>query len=307
MLDALAKEKKALLFHGLSAFPITPADDNGRIEVDPLCRLLDRLSHAGVDSVGLLGSTGSYMYLARAERRRAMEAATECLGGRVPMIVSVGALRTDDAQELARDAQAAGADGLLLAPVSYTPLTDEEVFQHYSAVAGATDLPMCVYNNPGTTHFSIGNALLERLASVPNIVAVKNPAQPLPEMWATHEMLKAALPSDFAIGYSGDWNAPAALLAGGAAWYSVVAGLLPEPSLKLTRAAEAGDTAEVERIDGCFAPLWALFKELSSYRVVHAAANAMGLTNTRPPRPILPLTTADQERIIAAVHALDQV
>ena len=147
------------LFHGLSAFPITPADESGRVDTDALAALLDRLRAAEVDSVGLLGSTGTYAYLARPERRRAIEAAVECVGGRVPVIVGVGALRTDDARDLARDAQAAGADGLLLAPVSYTPLFDEEVFQHFAAVAASTDLPLCVYNNPGTTHFTFSDDL----------------------------------------------------------------------------------------------------------------------------------------------------
>ena len=296
-----------MLFHGLSAFPITPMDAQGRVLVDPLATLLNRIAVAGADSVGLLGSTGSYMYLTRAERRRAIEGAVECIGGRTPVIVSAGTLRTDDAQDLARDAQAAGADGLLLAPVSYTPLNDEEVFQHFAAVAGATDLPLCVYNNPGTTHFSIGNDLLQRLASIPAIVAVKNPALPFAEMAASHETLRALLPADFAIGYSGDWNAPGAVLAGGVAWYSVIGGLLPEPTLKLMRAAQTGNAVEVERINGCFAPFWALFKELSSYRVVHAAANALGICDAQPPRPILPLSPADQQRVMASIEALERI
>src|SRR5687768_4778966 len=149
-----------MLFRGLSAFPITPADQNGRVNVDELAVLLRRAADAGVASVGLLGSTGSYMYLTRGERRRAIEAAVDCLGNGTPLIASVGALRTDDAEVLARDAQAAGADGLLLAPVSYTPLNDEEVFQHFAAVAAATELPLCIYNNPGTTHFSFSIELL---------------------------------------------------------------------------------------------------------------------------------------------------
>ena len=78
-------------------------------------------------------------------------------------------------RNLARDAASEGADALLLAPVSYTPLTEEEVYQHFAAVAEATDLPLCVYNNPGTTHFTFSDALLERLAAVPNIKAVKMP------------------------------------------------------------------------------------------------------------------------------------
>jgi 4-hydroxy-tetrahydrodipicolinate synthase len=292
------------VFHGLSAFPITPADEAGRVDTDALARLLQRLEAAGVDSVGLLGSTGTYAYLTRAERRRAIEAAAECLGGRVPLIVGTGALRTDDAQDLARDARAAGADGLLLAPVSYAPLTDEEVFQHFAAVAAASGLPLCVYNNPATTHFTVSDALLARLAQVPGIVAVKNPAPAPEEAKAKLEALRALLPADFAIGYSGDWHAPEAVLAGGVAWYSVVGGLLPRPSLALMRAAQAGNAAEVRRLDAMFEPLWGLFRQHGSLRVVYAAANLLGLTGAQLPRPVLPLGAAERGRIEQALAVL---
>jgi 4-hydroxy-tetrahydrodipicolinate synthase len=293
------------MFRGLSAFPITPADPRGHVDTDALVRLVQRLAAAAVDSIGLLGSTGTYAYLTRAERRRAVEAAAGCLRGRVPLVVGVGALRTDDAQDLARDAKAAGADGVLLAPVSYTPLTEEEVFQHFVAVARATDLPLCIYNNPATTHFTFSDALVERLAKVPGITAVKNPAPPPAEARARHEVLRARVPGSFAIGYSGDWNAPDAVLAGGDAWYSVVGGLLPAPTLKLLRAAQAGDEAEVVRWNERFRPLWDLFKELSSLRVMYGAADILGICRAEPPRPILPLPPAAYRRVAAALEMLN--
>lgn len=293
------------IFHGLSAFPLTPADEDGRVEADALAQLVQRIAAAKADSICVLGSTGTYAYLHRAERRRAVEAAAGCLGGAVPLIVGIGALRTDDAQDLARDAEAAGANGLLLAPVSYTPLTDEEVFQHFVAVAGATRLPMCIYNNPSTTHFAFSDALVARLSGVAGIVAVKNPA-PLPaEARARHEALRAKVPADFAIGYSGDWHAGDAVLAGGEAWYSVIGGLLPVPALRLLRAAQADDAAGVARWNGRFQPLWDLFKELGSLRVVYAAAEILGICRAEPPRPILPLPPEAQRRIAAALQALD--
>jgi 4-hydroxy-tetrahydrodipicolinate synthase len=208
-------------FHGLSAFPITPADAHGNVDLDALVRLLGPIAAAEVDSIGLLGSTGTYAYLRREERRRAVTAAAGALGGRVKLIVGIGALRTDDAQDLARDARDAGADGLLLAPVSYTPLFDEEVYRHFVAVAGATDLPLCIYNNPTTTRFSFSDALVERLASVPNIVAIKQPGPQADEAVARHAALAARVPAEFAIGYSGDWLAPARCwraVARGTAW-----------------------------------------------------------------------------------------
>ncbi|WP_455272325.1 dihydrodipicolinate synthase family protein [Rhizobium herbae] len=296
-----------MLFHGLSAFPITPTDPAGRIDTDALCGLLKRIDAAGADSIGLLGSTGSYMYLSRAEKRRAMDAAADCLSGRTPLIAGVGALRTDDSIALAKDARDAGAQGLLLAPVSYTPLGDDEVFEHFSAVAAATALPLCIYNNPGTTHFSISNALLTRLSAIASVIAVKNPALPAADIAAAHQQTLSAVPAGFSVGYSGDWLVADAILAGGVAWYSVVAGTLPEPSVKLMRAAQAGDRAEVERINALFEPLWTLFRELSSYRVVHAIANLLELSPYDPPLPIRPLSQADRQRVKAAREVLAAV
>ena len=292
------------LFSGLSAFPITPCDDAGQLDIDALQRLLARLTEAGVDSIGLLGSTGSYPYLTRAQRRQAVAAAVEVTRDRVPLLVGVGALRTDEAVSLAADARAAGADALLLAPVAYIPLFEDEVFEHYARVAGATDLPLCVYNNPATTGFTFSPTLLGRLSRVPNIRAAKNPAAPAGEMAAAHEGFSRAAAPDFSLGYSGDWHATEALIAGGSAWYSVAAGLFPEPCLRIVRAVQAGDYEQARRLNTALEPLWALFRAHSSYRVIHAAAQAMGITNARPPRPILPLPERVRDEVRAVLEQL---
>lgn len=295
---------KSSVFHGLSAFPITPCDPNGHVDENGLSKIISRLTSARVDSIGLLGSTGTYMYVDRAERRRAVEIAEKAADSAVPIIVGVGAMRTDEAERLAKDAEAAGASGLLLAPVSYTPLNDEEVFQHYASVAGTTRLPLCIYNNPTTTHFTFDVPLIERLSKIDNIIALKNPGASASEMPSIVEPLRNATPSGFAIGFSGDWNAASALMAGGDAWYSVAGGLLPIPCLALTRAAQAGKDDEARRIDELFQPLWDLFKELSSIRVMYATANILGLTNSNPPRPILPIEKSEYNRVAQALEKL---
>jgi 4-hydroxy-tetrahydrodipicolinate synthase len=294
------------IFTGLSAFPLTPADGAGRVDVDGLQRLLSRLVETKVHSIGLLGSTGTYMYLSRDERRRAVTAAVEYIDKRVPVIVGVGALRTDEAEGLARDAAAAGADALLLAPVSYTPLTEEEAFRHFETVASATDLPLCIYNNPSTTHFNISDTLLQRLASLDNIKAVKMPLPKEMEFAGELSRLRPNLPDDFAIGYSGDWGCGEALLAGADCWYSVVAGLLPKPAAALTKAAMRGDAPETARLDALFAPLWQLFKTYGSLRVIYAAAEHLKLIHAKPPRPLLPLSSDIMPALEAAIAGLEE-
>src|ERR1700722_11323108 len=205
------------LFRGLAAYPITPADPGGRVAVAALRRLVRRLVDAKVASIGLLGSTGTYAYLARSERRRAIEAAVDEAGDAVPVMAGVGALRTDEAVALAKDARAAGAGAGLLAPVSYTPLLDDEVYGHFQAVAGESGLPICIYNNPGVTHFTFSAGLIQRLSAVDGVVAVKNPAPPSEQVAAHLADLRARVPVGFSLGYSADANCAEALLAGGGA------------------------------------------------------------------------------------------
>lgn len=274
------------------------------VDTEALARLLERLVAAGVDSIGLLGSTGIYAYLDRAERSRAVAAAVETVAGRVPLIVGVGAMRTAWACELARDAEKAGADALLLSPLSYTRLTDEEVAGHFTTVAEATGLPLCIYNNPGTTQFSFSDALIGRLSQHPRIIAVKMPLPAGDDFTGEMARLRATAPADFAIGYSADWGAAPALLAGADAFYSVAAGLLPEVMLRLTRAAQAGQAEAVAAIDTSLAPLWALFRAHGSLRIMYLVADLLDLDVGAPPAPIRrpgPDVAAEVEMALAHV------
>ncbi|XKK41286.1 dihydrodipicolinate synthase family protein [Nocardiopsis sp. ARC36] len=161
------------MFTGLSAFPLTPLDDD-RFDERAYAGLIVRLVRAGVDSIGALGSTGSYAYLDREERRRVARTAVRSAGD-TPVIVGIGALRTSHVRALARDAQEVGAAGVLLAPMSYQALTDDDVFGLYEEVTAELSVPLVVYDNPGTTHFTFSNELYARIAALPKVAAIKIP------------------------------------------------------------------------------------------------------------------------------------
>jgi 4-hydroxy-tetrahydrodipicolinate synthase len=240
-----------------------------------------------VDSIGALGSTGGYAYLSRAERLRVARLAVQTAGN-IPVMVGVGALRTRDVLDLAADAQAAGVRGLLLAPVSYHKLSADEVFSLYDTVARHVSVPLCVYDNPGTTHFEFTDELHGRIAQLPNIRSIKIPGVPSdPEgARARIERLRALVPSHVTIGISGDASAAVGLNAGCGVWYSVIGGLFPHTALSITRAAQAGDAGEAVRLSERLEPLWALFRQTGgSLRVIAAAAELLGLVK----HPCLPL------------------
>ena len=291
-------------FAGLCAFPITPAGEDGRIDTAGVRALVGRAVAAGVGSIGLLGSTGCAVYFSRAERGRAVEEAVAAAAGRVPVLVGVGALRTDEAAALARDAAACGAGGVLLPPVSYTPLSEDEVFAHFAAVAEAARVPVCVYNNPGTTHFTIGPALLGRLSGLAGVAAVKNPAPEWADMAVALAEWRGRVPAGFSVRVSVDARAGEALLAGFDAWYSVLAGILPAPCVAMAAAARAGDAAGVRAWNARLAPVWALFAAQTSLRVSYAMARVLGIWDGAPPRPILPVGKAVEREIEAVLARL---
>lgn len=114
------------------------------------------------------------MYLDRDEWRRTATLVVQHAGN-IPVMVGTGALRTSQVQRLADDAQEAGAGAVLLAPVTYQPLGDDEVFGLFEAVTADLSVPLVVYDNPGTTHVNFSNDLYARIASLPQVASIKIP------------------------------------------------------------------------------------------------------------------------------------
>jgi 4-hydroxy-tetrahydrodipicolinate synthase len=294
------------MFTGLSAFPLTPLA-NDAVDEASFIRLVQRLAAAKVDSITALGSTGSYAYLDSQERRRVARLAVEHAGG-TPVFVGIGALRTSQILANAEQAEQAGASGLLLAPMTYQPLTEDDVFELFRTVTANSSLPVIVYDNPGPTRFTFTTELYGRVAELPRIASIKIPGVPEDPEQARARVreIRAVVPAHVTIGVSGDAKAAAGLAAGCDAWYSVIAGTLPAPALRITRAALEGRVpdalAESERL----APLWQLFAEYGgSLRVVAAIAEHLGLApRSSLPLPIQGLDGQQRARVAAIVHEL---
>ena len=295
------------MFDGLSAFPLTPVTEHG-VDEAAYARLIERLVAARVDSIGALGSTGSYAYLTREERRRVATLAVDHADG-IPVMVGIGSTSTREVLTLADDAQKAGASAVLLAPVSYQRLKDEEVLGLFETVTRHLSVPLCVYDNPGTTRFDFSDTLHARIARLPNVRSIKIPGVPADPIAARRRVdnLRQHLPAEVTIGISGDACAAQGMLAGCRAWYSVIGGLFPVTALELTRAALSGDTQESMRLSERLAPLWALFdKAGGSLRVVAAAAEQLGLVQTPClPAPLRAVEGELRDEVAVLIDTLD--
>ncbi|MDZ5076459.1 dihydrodipicolinate synthase family protein [Nesterenkonia sp. HG001] len=288
---------------GLSAFPLTPMRRSGthpsaaeHLDEEAVAHLVARAAEAGADSVTMLGSTGSYAYLDRAERRRVVELAVAHAAG-TPVLAGVGALRTSAVLDHVRDAEEAGAAGVLLAPITYQPLSADEVFELFRTVCAHTELPVVLYDNPTTTGFRFTPALYGRIAALDGIASVKIPPLPADPVEAQDvvDAVRAAVPQHVTVGISGDPSAARGLRAGCQAWFSVIGGVLPEAAARLVR---TGDDAHL-------APLWPLFAEHGSLRVAAAAAEHLGLAPADClPRPVQGLDPNARHRVAEALEAL---
>lgn len=160
-------------FHGVIAFPVTPTDPQGNFDARAFRVLIDYLIDAGVHGLGILASSGAGLYFSEPERKQIASAAVEIIKGRVPLLVGTAALTTAECIRLSQHAGDIGADAVAINPVSYWPLTPEEVYRHFEQVAHAVGVAICVYNNPRTTQFDILPELAGRLSALPHIENIK--------------------------------------------------------------------------------------------------------------------------------------
>jgi 4-hydroxy-tetrahydrodipicolinate synthase len=294
------------MFKGLSAFPLTPLE-NGKVDEKAFISLVERLAHAGVDSIGALGSTGSYAYLTLEQRKHITKLAISAAAG-IPVMTSIGSVRFDDVLQCAEDAQKAGVSGVLMAPVSYQRLTEEEVYDLYSRVTRELSVPLCVYDNPATTGFHFTDELLIAIADLPNVGSVKLGSLPSghDEASVHLENLRSRFPAGVTIGISGDGQSAAGLLAGCEVWYSVIAGLYPEFFLKLARAARAGDVELTHQMNDPLRPLWAFFQRHGSLRVVATIAELNRIVQLPAlPLPLKTLQGSERDALQKLMDSLD--
>lgn len=294
---------------GLSAFPLTPVVAD-RIDLDTYARIVAHLRDAEADSITALGSTGLYAYFTREERSAVIRATVQHAGD-TPVIAGVGALRTRDVRRCIDDAQEAGVAGVLLAPMSYHPLTRDEVYALYEDVTRDLSVPLAVYDNPTVTRFTFDDDLYAAIAALPGVASIKIPGVPSgPEAAARRvEEIRARIPDHVTIGVSGDAHAARGLIAGCDAWYSVIAGTVPQAARTIFDPAQRGDHDAAQRASDRLSPLWGLFAAHGgSLRVVAALAELRGLT-TAPtlPKPLLGLDPVARAEVARVAEALDLV
>lgn len=164
---------KARLKGSMTAL-ITPMTAEGVVDYDALARLIEWQIESGTHALVAVGTTGESATLSMSEHGDVIEFFVKQVNGRIPVIAGTGANNTAEAIELTAHAKAVGADFALLVVPYYNKPTQEGIYQHYKAVAEAVDIPQILYNVPGRTVVDMAEDTVARLASIANIVAIKD-------------------------------------------------------------------------------------------------------------------------------------
>lgn len=276
---------------------ITPFGDDGSIDYGTFWRLTRFLADNGSDGIVVGGTTGESPTLSKVEKVALFKAAVDAVGDRMSVIAGTGTYDTRESVDLSERAAESGVHGVMAVTPYYSKPPQEGLFQHFTAIADATDLPVMLYNIPGRTCRLIEIDTLVRLAEHPHIVAVKDAVG---DMDFTRRQIRE-LPEGFAV-YSGDDGATLEMVrAGGVGIVSVAAHLAGNEIKAMVQAAVAGDDEEADRLNNRLGPLFeALFIEPSPMPLkagLDMAWDPVGV-------PRLPLVPASDETRAAVQSAL---
>jgi 4-hydroxy-tetrahydrodipicolinate synthase len=276
---------------------VTPMNPDGSVAWQSFEDLIEFHIENGTAAIVVVGTTGESATLDMKEHEEAIRFTVDKCRSRIPVIAGTGGNSTSEAIHLTQAAKNAGADAALIVTPYYNKPSQEGLYQHYKTIAETVDIPQILYNVPGRTAVDLLPETTLRLASIKNIVGIKE---------ATGKMERALfykthLPADFAL-YSGDdATALEFMLAGWHGDISVTANVSPKAMASMCKAAIEGDKALAERLNESLMPLHKNLFVDSNPVPVKWALNVMGLIPLGIRLPLVPLDESHHETVTKAL------
>jgi len=279
---------------GIVAYPITPFDSNGQVDLAVYRKLLDRLIERGVHAIAPLGSAGVLPYLNDEERESITETTLSHVNGRLPVMIGVSSLTTERTIHHARFAERAGASAVMIIPMSYWRLSEDEIFQYYRAVGEAISIPIMAYNNPATGGSDMTPEFLARLLTIPNVTMIKESTGDVNRL---HRLVQTA--GDSVAFFNG--SNPLALdafVAGATGWCTAAANLIPDLNVALYESVVAqSDLNEARAVFRRQLPLLQFLVARGLPRTVAAGLELDGISVGPLRHPLLPLDDREHEKL----------
>lgn len=269
---------------------ITPFREDGSIHFEMVSDVVEHLIANGTDSIVVCGTTGESPTLSHDEKVALIRFVVKTVHNRVTVIAGTGSNNTQASIDLTNEAEAAGADGIMLVAPYYNKPSQRGMYEHFAAIAQSTTLPIMLYNIPGRSIVNIQPQTVLQLSKIPNIQIVKEASGNLDQMT---EILAGA-PDGFTV-YSGDDGLTLPLLSiGGAGVVSVAAHVVGNDMQKMVKAFKEGRHEEAASIHQALLPLIRALFATPNPSTVKYALTKLGIGSEYVRSPITLLT--DEEK-----------
>ncbi|MDH0029770.1 MULTISPECIES: dihydrodipicolinate synthase family protein [unclassified Acinetobacter] len=283
--------------NGIIAYPITPFKADGQeVDFDALSISLNALLENQCDAIAPLGSAGESAYLSWQEWQQVAQKSIEVVNHRVPVILGISELTTAMAIQKAKKAEELGADVIMVIPVSYWKLTDQEVYEYYQQIAASTKLPIMVYNNPATSGIDMSPELIVKMfQNIDNICMVKDSTGDIQRMHKFHELSNGQLPF-----YNGcNPLALEAFCAGASGWCTVAPNLLGNLPSQLYQAVQDADLVQAKALFYRQLPLLRFVVQYGLPKTVKAGLNELGFAVGKPRSPVQEASATERQQLKA--------
>lgn len=249
---------------------------------------------AGIDGMILGGSLGESSTLTHEERIELLQATKQHIGNKIPVIVNIAEGSTRSAISLAKKAQDAGADGLMVLPPMMYKSTDDETTEFFKTIAQSTDLPILLYNNPVDYKIEIKIPMLEKLLKLDNIQAIKESTRDISNV----TRLRNSFGNDIKILCGVDTIAMEELIMGADGWVAGLVDAFPAETVAIYRLVKAGRIDEALAIHRWFLPILELdiSPQLVQNIKLAEVMTGIGTEFVRQPRKVL--EGAERQRVL---------
>ena len=285
---------KQNIFRGLGIALITPFTEQGEVDYEALQRLVEYQIENGADFLCILATTGETPCLSKEERLKIKDFIVSLVKGRLPVVVGCGGNNTAAIVEELKTGDFKGIDGILSVCPYYNKPSQEGLYQHFKAIAGATKLPVILYNVPGRTGINMKPETTVRLAKdCQNIVAVKEASGNLEQV---DEILKNK-PEGFAVLSGADSLTYPMIACGAEGVISVIGNALPKEFSRMIRLEQRGEFEAAVKIHHKFTDLYSLLFVDGNPAGVKALLHEMGFINNILRLPLVPTRVATVQKM----------
>lgn len=290
---------RSQLFKGIIPPVPTIFDEQHQFDSAGMGRVIDQLIDAGVDGLLFLGTGGEFSQMNSSQRKEVAAFTTEHVNGRVPVLIGTGGTSTDEVIDLSLHAKEAGADGVVVINPYFWPLSEENLYRHYSTICKAVDLPVLLYNFPNFTGQDLSPDFVVKLVSAhSNVVGIK---ETIDEAGHIREMIlkvKAVQPA-FSVFSGFDDHLLNTLALGGDGAISASANFAPELTGGIYKAWKNGDYETAVKLHRQLAPVPLMYKIISPFVGVIKEAMVMRgqAISTETLAPALPLTQQQKAEV----------